>query len=93
MTERERILDEAKRIISSDRNVEYGEPERNFERISDLWSAYLGEDRVVYAHDVAVMLALVKVARIANSPNKEDHWVDLAGYAACGGELRPPEMG
>jgi hypothetical protein len=35
------------------------------------------------------MMALVKVSRISTSPSKLDHWVDLAGYAACGGEVRP----
>lgn len=81
------ILDEAKTIISHDRNVSYGEPERNFERIAHMWGAYKGI--VFEPHDVAVMLAQVKMARIAVSPDKLDHWVDLAGYAGCGGELRP----
>ena len=89
MTERERILEEARLIISKDRNVDYGEPEQNFERIADLWSSYLGPNRWVLAHEVAVMMVLLKVARIATSPHKEDHWVDLVGYAACGGEIRP----
>ena len=33
------------------------------------------------------MLALLKIARIATGHAKEDNWVDLAGYAACGGEI------
>lgn len=33
------------------------------------------------------MLALLKIARIASGNAKKDNWVDLAGYAACGGEL------
>jgi hypothetical protein len=33
------------------------------------------------------MMALLKVARIATGHGKADNWVDLAGYAACGGEL------
>lgn len=27
------------------------------------------------------------IARIATGHGKADNWVDLAGYAACGGEL------
>ncbi|MFN7882545.1 MAG: DUF6378 domain-containing protein [bacterium] len=26
------------------------------------------------------------MARLKNSPNHRDSWVDLAGYAACGAE-------
>jgi hypothetical protein len=33
------------------------------------------------------MLALLKIARIASGHAKEDNWIDLAGYAACGGEI------
>lgn len=33
------------------------------------------------------MLGLLKIARIATGHGKADNWVDLAGYAACGGEL------
>jgi len=35
-------------------------------------------------HDVAIMMMQVKMARLAWSPSKRDHWVDCAGYAACG---------
>lgn len=35
-------------------------------------------------HDVAMMMILLKVSRSCVSPGKGDHWVDLAGYAACG---------
>ena len=34
------------------------------------------------------LLALLKIARIATGHGKSDNWVDLAGYAACGGELQ-----
>lgn len=89
MTTRNEVLNEAADIISQDRNVAYGPPEQNFLRIADMWSAY---KNVEFApHDVAVMLALLKIARIAVSPDKFDHWVDLAGYAACGGEVRPED--
>ena len=47
-----------------------------------MWSAYLGVD--IEQHDVAAMMALLKVSRIRWSPTKRDHWQDLAGYAACG---------
>lgn len=38
-------------------------------------------------HSESVMLALLKNARIVRRQAKEDNRVDLAGYAACGGEI------
>lgn len=35
-------------------------------------------------HDVAIMMMQLKHSRLAWSPEKRDHWVDAAGYAACG---------
>lgn len=85
------ILDTAKTIVSADRQNDYGTPERNFETIAELWRPYIRArhhvDVVFDGVDVAVMLGQVKVARLATSPGKEDNWVDLAGYAACGGEV------
>ena len=37
--------------------------------------------------DVAMMMALLKIARIQSGTATEDSFVDLAGYAACGGEI------
>lgn len=85
------VLETAKRYVLKDRNATHGEPEDNFGRIAELWTAY---KRVpINATDVAVMMTLVKVARIAQSPEHRDSWIDLAGYAACGAgiALRPPE--
>lgn len=39
------------------------------------------------AKDVAVMMALMKIARIKTGTGTADCFVDLAGYAACGGEI------
>jgi hypothetical protein len=78
MTSRGEILNEAADIIGRDRNVAYGEPERNFDRIAQMWGAYKGV--VFEPHDVAAMLALLKIARIAVSPDRLDrtgsgHWM------------------
>lgn len=81
------VLDKAKEYTSQDRNVDYDSPENNFRRIAELWSTYL-EDRTIQPHDVAVMCALIKVSRIMSSPDKADHWIDLAGYSACGWDAR-----
>lgn len=83
---RTEILMAANKCVAGDREQDYSSPERNFSRIADLWNAYVGWD-FISPKDVAVMLALVKIARIRGGNAKDDNWIDLAGYAACGGEL------
>lgn len=86
MIERTRLLADATEIINGDRNVQYGEPSQDFERTALLWTVYLSGRSVVQSHDVAAMMCLLKLSRITWSPEVRDHWVDLAGYAACGFE-------
>ena len=86
---RSEILDRAETCVNGDRQNDYGTPERNFETIADLWNAYIGEERFL-PKDVAAMLILLKIARIASGKKKDDNWIDIAGYAACGGEIEDP---
>lgn len=79
------ILDKAKKCVCGQREQDYGSPENNFQLIADLWTDYLG--RLISPTDVAMMMALLKIARIKNGGGTGDSFVDLAGYAACGGEL------
>lgn len=39
---------------------------------------------LIEPHDVAVLMILLKVSRLTWTPDKEDTWADIAGYAACG---------
>ena len=82
---RPEILEAAKRCVCGDREQDYGSPENNFRTIATMWEAYLGYP--VSPVDVAAMLALLKIARVSSGHAKEDNWIDLTGYAACGGEL------
>lgn len=82
---RETVLDAAKRCVCGDREQDYGSPENNFRTIASMWAAYMGTEFTPV--DVAAMLALLKIARIASGHAKADNWIDLAGYASCGGEL------
>lgn len=82
---RAEILHEAEVCVCGKRQEDYGSPEDNFKLIGDLWSAYTGAD--ISAKDVAVMMALLKIARIKTGIGTMDSFVDLAGYAACGGEI------
>lgn len=67
------------------RQENYGSPEDNFRRIADLWTDYL--NRGIEPHDVAIMMILMKAARLMNNPSHLDSWIDIAGYAANGCEL------
>lgn len=91
---REEILSAAKKCVCGDRDQQYGSPENSFKVIANLWFSYLHGKKLIkdgvyiLAEDVAAMMALFKIARIATGQNKEDNWIDIAGYAACGGEVQ-----
>ena len=77
------VLQAANEAVSR-RNESYGQPEDNFSTIAELWSVYLRHE--VQPFDVAMMMALLKIARARNDEYNEDNLVDLAGYAACAAE-------
>ena len=82
---RSTVLDNAKEYVTKDRASTHGDMEDNFSTIAEYWSVHLGVE--VNAVDVAVMMNLLKVARIKSSPENLDNWEDGCGYLACGGEL------
>lgn len=92
---RQRVLSEAERCVCGQREQDYGTPEDSFNIIADLWAVYLKGCGVsidfLESHDVAAMMALLKIARISENPQHMDSWVDLAGYASCGGEIAGKE--
>ncbi len=92
---RKQILAEAEKCVCGQREEDYGTLEDSFRVIGELWEPYIKSKCVggpeanvcIEPEDVACMMALLKIARIAAGCGKADNWVDLAGYAACGGEL------
>tara|TARA_R110000868_G_C10928680_1_gene766193 strand:+ start:483 stop:752 length:270 start_codon:yes stop_codon:yes gene_type:complete len=82
---RSQVLDTAKGCVTKDRAATHGNMEDNFATIAKYWSVHL--DIPITPVDVAVMMALLKAARIKTNEGHEDNWVDGAGYFACGGEL------
>lgn len=85
MNKREEILSLANKAVNGEREQTYGSPENNFNRIALLWSAYLKYP--INDMDVANMMILFKVARTQENKEHLDNWVDIAGYAACAGEI------
>lgn len=75
----------ALQAVCADREATHGPAGATLGRTAALWSAFLGMD--VAPYQVAAMLALVKLARLAANPGHGDSWVDLAGYAAIGAEI------
>ena len=78
------LLDEAKKLIGGDRQEDYGDKLKNHQNIADLWSDFL--QKKITAHDVAICMTLVKVARLMNQ-HKKDSYLDMAAYAAIAGEI------
>lgn len=86
---RARTLDTARSCVMQDRNLQYGPPEDSFAEVAKRWSIHLGVE--VQPHDVPLMLIDLKLVRAKKSPRKADHYVDIAGYAACGAETARAE--
>ena len=79
------LLSKAIEIVGGDRQKEYGDKVDNHNNIAKLWSAYL--DVKIEAHDVSVMMILLKVARTKIGTRTKDTYVDMAGYAAIAGQI------
>ena len=80
------ILDETKKVICGKREEDYGSPFINFTRTAEMWSCYLG-DRIT-PNDVCNMMILLKIARMQTGGIFcDDNFIDIAGYAALGGEI------
>lgn len=87
MNKREEILTLANQAVNGEREQTYGSPERSFQRIAQFWTTYLHRDHIPLNElDVAKMMILFKLARTGERAYL-DNWVDIAGYAACAGEI------
>ena len=80
------ILTTAHSLVYGDRHADYGPPVDDFTTQAAMFSAYLtrtnGHPVIVRPQDIGPLMILVKVARQAHRP-KRDNMVDAAGYAAC----------
>lgn len=76
-TDCETILEEADRLVSTDRQQDYGHPLDDFAKTAKIWSAILGVD--VTPEQVGLCMVGVKISRECNRP-KRDNRVDGAGY-------------
>ena len=99
---RNEILRAAEKIVSGERQEQYGSPEDNFATIAHYWECYLdaraknagtGASFTLSADDVAAMMILFKAGRLSTGAGSADTWIDIAGYAACGGQIQTERSG
>lgn len=84
------LAQEAADIVNGARRNSYGTPEDNFERIARFWQAYFentGRTVAIHAEDVSPMMRLMKEARLCESPDHRDSFVDLIGYTLTGARV------
>tara|TARA_A100000172_G_scaffold23802_1_gene13929 strand:+ start:338 stop:718 length:381 start_codon:yes stop_codon:yes gene_type:complete len=91
------ILEEAIALINGNRAEDYGDAHSNFQHMADLVNPIIKKaDGKLSASDMALVMIQVKIARLQETPDHEDSWTDIAGYAALGAQVaitgpeRPP---
>lgn len=87
MVNREDILKSALSLTTGDRRKAYGDPFDNHLRIAKLWSVILDTKEEIQPYQVALCMAALKVARLIETPNHEDSYIDGAAYMAIAGEI------
>ena len=88
------LLDAASNLIGGQRAEDYGDKYVNHVRIAKLWHMWLWNRTPTWEeeqeepqlditpYDVAMMMLLVKIARLMHSPGHQDSHIDIAGYAS-----------
>ena len=92
----EEMLSATIKLIGGQRAQDYGDKYVNHMRIAQLWTMWLDHRKPTWVpdedeerpeiqitpYDVAMMMLLVKVARLMHSPGHQDSHIDIAGYAS-----------
>lgn len=79
------VCQHAASLVGGDRAQQNGDKTENHNNIAILWGGYLGV--AITAHQVAMMMVLLKVARTKSGILNRDDYVDIAGYAGCAAEI------
>ena len=88
------VLERAISLVTGRRQKDYGEADASFQRIADGWNIIVrSTDGDLTPAHVAIMMDWMKSARLLQSMDHADSWVDKAGYSALGAQLamREPE--
>lgn len=86
MSDTPNLLTIANELTSGDRRAAYDHPSVDFQCTADLWKALLTragygtETDELPAEMVPVMMAAMKLSRLAGNLNHKDSAIDIAGY-------------
>lgn len=88
----ENIAAQAANLVGGDRARSHGNIAEGFGKCADLWNAYLSirndPKTPLGGVDYANMMILLKIGRTqSGGDHNVDNFIDMAGYAACGGEI------
>ena len=82
------VLEKAISLVHGQRAKDYGDAADSFQRIADGWNIIVrSTDGDLTPEHVALMLDWMKSARLLQSMDHADSWVDKAGYAALGAQI------
>ena len=89
---KENILQQAKELVSNDRESTHGDARQNHEQIAEFWNIFLDNKlkpmAAITCDDVAVMMALLKISRSTQGKFNVDDYIDAAAYMAIAGDLK-----
>lgn len=85
---RNEILDKSKELINGQRAKDYGDAFENHSRIANGWNIIMNGALVSHGYlteqHVILMMDWVKTARLLQTIDHDDSWVDKIGYSALG---------
>lgn len=84
---RTQMLTSANELVSDKREEEHGDFASNAFMIANYWNTHLGLIDFIKPTDVPTMLALMKIARSHQKPQKADNYRDACGYLALASEV------
>lgn len=86
MTILNNILEIANDLTSEDRQETYGHPKDDFKAVGQVWTALLERNndfqktREITPEMIPILMAGLKLCRLAKDPRHKDSCVDTAGY-------------
>lgn len=85
------IAARAAELVGGDRDRQHGDKRQNHQNIAALWNSFLSIRREpaasLNARDVAIMMCLLKIARMETGSFNLDDAIDAVGYISIAGSL------
>ena len=99
MTDAGTYCKEAAELVGGDRAKQHGPVARNFAHIAAFWTTWLrckgllASGAELEAHDVAMMMTLLKGARTLTGEHNPDDYRDGIGYLGLGAQIADEKKG